>query len=103
MFGRDAVRAMNRDADTTAHGNAVENGEIGLGEALDLNVQPVFDGEKRLAGLAIAAAAFGDHADIAAGAETARTLGMVEHQHLDGRVRSPVGEGIAHHGAHLCR
>src|SRR5580704_3886526 len=43
-LARDAVRAVNRDADPAAHDDAVDEGEIGFGVALDGTVERIFLG-----------------------------------------------------------
>ncbi len=72
-LGRDAVRAVQRDAGAAAHGDAVEQRDIGFGKAVDALDQAIFlaeeiGGEPGRAPLPRLV----DRPDVAAGAERAR-------------------------------
>ncbi len=99
MFGRDAIFGRLRNADPAAHRNTVHEGGDRLGVSEEQMVEAIF-GVEELARLhPILGAAFGEHADVAAGAEAA-PLAMVDDHRLDRVVALPFEQRVDHRFAH---
>jgi len=88
IFGRDAIFARQRQADATAHGDAVHERDDWLGIGEQRVVHAIFGAEEIARGPTVAGAAFGEQADIAAGAKAA-ALAMVDDHDLDRVVAAP--------------
>src|SRR6185312_12919696 len=101
-LGGDAVRAVDRDAAAAAHGDPVDQRDIGLGEAMNALDQAIFLAEEiRLvvAGTLLAPCVI-DRAHIAAGAESA-VAGAAHQQRLDLRLGTPGDELRVEDAIHL--
>ncbi len=97
------MRTVDRYADAAAHGDAVHQGNIGLGVMFDLSVQRIFDAEEIRRSDAIRATTFGDLADITTGAKPTRPVGVIDHDGAHRRVGFPGGQRLRHGHAHLNR
>ncbi len=99
MFGRDAIFRRLRNTDPAAHGDAVHEGDDGLGVSEEQVVETIFGVEEEARFLAILRATLGEHADVAAGAETA-ALAVVDDHRLDRVVTPPFDERSDHRLTH---
>jgi hypothetical protein len=99
-FGGDAVRSVDGETDAAAHGNAVDQGEDRFREGLEGGVHAVFGTEEITGFGRVPCPAFSQHADVAAGAEAARSRLMIDPDQLDGRVCGPARDGLKDGGTH---
>ena len=108
--GDDPGVGVGGDTDTTTHHNAVHDGDIRLGVARDVGVEPVFVGPeqsgraRRRLGVTGAGAAqrrgitVNGH-DVAAGTQTA-LAGTNQHHRADLRIGRPAAQELVHGGHH---
>ena len=102
-LGHDPVRAVHRDADAAAHGDAVEQRDVGLREMVQARVHRVFEGvEARRGRDPLAGQDAVQPADVAAGAE--RPLARALDQHgVDVGVGAPARSARRRAPAHRQR
>ena len=88
-FGRYPVRAVYGQSDAAAHGDAVDDRQDRFRKSFQGCVHPVFGAEESPRLCSVSSSAFGQHADIPAGAEAARAVLMVDQEKVDGWISRP--------------
>src|SRR3546814_8016000 len=81
VLGRDAIFRRLRNADPTAHGDAVHEGGDGLGVSEEQMVEAIFGVAELARFRAVFRAAFRKHADVAASAEADRKSTRLNSSH----------------------